>query len=127
MRPLRHADLWWATGLVLALLVAVFSLLPPGEGPPTVSDKLLHFLTYAFLGGWFASLSPRTFMVCFLVVGWGGVIELLQGLTPLRQPEWLDLLANTVGAFVGVLIARLLPRSPFALVESLLPEARHEP
>ena len=126
MKPLRYAGLWWTIGLLLALFVMVLSLLPPGEGGMAVSDKLLHFLTYAFLAGWFASLSPRAVLVFVLVVAWSGMIELLQGLTPQRQPEWPDLLANAAGAVIGTLTAKRLPRSPFAMFETWLWKGRHE-
>ncbi|HLU61950.1 MAG TPA: VanZ family protein [Gammaproteobacteria bacterium] len=125
MNVLRYGGLWWTLGFALALLILLGSLMPPGEGDPAFPDKLLHFLAYALLGGWFAALSSHRVAVFLLVLAWGGMIELLQGLTPLRQPEWLDLAANAAGAACGVFIARLLPDSPFALIESLIPEPRH--
>jgi len=39
-------------------------------------------------------------------------IELLQGLPPARQPDLLDVLANSGGVLLGWLAARLLPNLP---------------
>jgi glycopeptide antibiotics resistance protein len=48
--------------------------------------------------------------VAIVLLGIG--IELLQGLTPNRQPDVLDALANSGGVLLGWLAARLLPGLP---------------
>lgn len=97
--------LWYACGLLLLALVAVLSLMPvPGDGPQ-VNDKLAHFVTYALLSGWFGLLvsSRRWLLSVWLgLAAFGIVIEGLQGLTPHRSAEWADVVANGLGAAVGL-------------------------
>ncbi len=41
----------------------------------------------------------------FLAVLWGGMMELFQKyFTEYRTADWLDFLANTIGAFAGILV-----------------------
>lgn len=123
--PLRLAHAWWSFGAVLVVMVTFLSLAPPGEGSARLPDKLVHFATYFVLAFWFVSLTPRRWHVAFAgVILLGGVIELLQGLTPQRFPEWLDFLANTSGAILALLVVRLLPVNFFVLLEQRLPLAR---
>ena len=122
MMPLRLAWLWWSIGALLVLLDIVLSLAPPGDVAPLVPDKAVHFSTYFLLAFWFVSLAARKRLAAVTaVIALGGVLELLQGLTPARQPEWLDLLANTSGALLALCIVMLLPFNVFAVVERLAP------
>ncbi len=71
-----------------------------------VNDKLSHLLTYAILSGGFSSLINRRSHLLWVVTGliiYGGLIELLQGLTAGRYAEWGDLLANALGVFLGLI------------------------
>lgn len=118
--PLRLASAWWSIGALLVIAVIVLSLLPPGEGQSLLPDKLVHFATYFILGAWFVSLTSRHGMALLGVILLGGALELLQGLTPQRQPEWLDLLANTSGALLAAFTVRLLPANLFRWIENQL-------
>ena len=118
MMPFRLAWLWWSIGTLLVLLDIVLSLAPSGAAAPLVPDKVTHFSTYFLLAFWFVSLVARRRIAAVTpVVALGGVLELLQGLTPARQPEWLDLFANTSGALLALCIVMLLPFNVFAVVE----------
>lgn len=97
--------------LAVALLILVASLVPGGGGGGTLGpvgvDKLLHVAGYAVLAGtslW--TLRDRrlgtTLAVVVLVTGYGGVVELLQGPVPGRAVSLLDLVADAVGALLGV-------------------------
>jgi VanZ family protein len=44
------------------------------------------------------------------VIAWGGTLELLQAVVG-RDAEWSDMLANTLGAAAGILVALLLLRT----------------
>lgn len=86
--------------------VAWTSLLPPDDLPPTfgISDKVLHLLGYAVLGV-LALLSGLRWQVGLaVVIGWGFVLEMTQGLLGYRSFEWWDLVADGVGATAGVLV-----------------------
>ena len=100
---LKLAWLWFTLGGLMLALVAILSLMPaPDTG---VNDKVSHLLAYAILSGWFCSLVSRRhllWVVAGLIV-YGGLIELLQGMTADRYAEWGDLLANTLGIFLGLI------------------------
>lgn len=97
----------------------ILSLAPIGELPVTeavqLSDKWAHFIMY---GGFALTLwaefmrrgdirswrSAATHIAWTLVlpVAMGGVLELLQAYaTTYRSGEWLDMLANSLGAVMG--------------------------
>jgi VanZ family protein len=104
--------LWYAVGALLLVIVAVLSLLPvSGTG---VNDKLAHLVTYFVLGGWFALLAGNRVALGWTfaaLVAYGGFIELLQAMTPYRQAEAADLLADAIGAGLGMgLYLTPLPR-----------------
>jgi len=96
-----------------AVLVLVASLIPAPEtgGPiPTpfgiAADKWVHAASYAVLTGLLAwgqgsREGAAVAVLATLAVGYGGGIELLQGLVPSRSLSGLDLLANGVGAALG--------------------------
>ncbi len=90
------------------------SLMPPvldESGGHT--DKIVHLAGYAVLMFWWAQLVvERHWRLALAVMLFGVGIELLQGLTPNRQPDVLDALANSGGVLIGWLAARLLPNLP---------------
>jgi VanZ family protein len=110
----------WRIGGWLGIIVALgLSLLPPAlDSGGSHSDKVAHLLGYAVLTFWWAQLvTRRRRKLALAVVLFGIAVELLQGLTPVRQPDPLDALANSVGALLGWLIARLLPNLPQRLAK----------
>jgi hypothetical protein len=110
MLPLRYARLWLAGGVLVVLGVLGGSLVPGEyvEDAMVWNDKVTHALTYAGLTLWFTGIYPRR---CY---GWvvlgifllGATIEVLQGSMSFgRQGDYADLLANSSGIFVGLLLA----------------------
>lgn len=100
----------WRVLLALALFaILVLSLMPPSSGLPTTgwdkSNHMLGFGTLGFLGirGW----PNRAVVVLAALLAYGGLIEILQSLTPYRSAEWADLLADGLGLAVGWLAARM--------------------
>ena len=107
--------LWAAFILVICLM--------PGRHVPHVSipnfDKVVHTSIYLILAvftyyGWirqdgFAGLHQRTLIKVFLLLAlYGFTIEVMQGtLTTDRNFDMYDELANSVGALIGVTIAKL--------------------
>lgn len=105
---------WRVLGWLVIALTLVVSLMPPaldsGDGH---IDKIVHLAGYAVLTFWWAQLVTRNrWKLAIAVVLFGMAIELLQGLTPARQPDLLDALANSGGVLLGWLAARLLPNLP---------------
>lgn len=99
----------WALALAVAITVAalVGSLLPRvpmPEGP--FGDKILHAAGYAALAFFWrrALQGPTVGLLLIAVVGFGALVECLQGLTPWRSFEWADMLANGTGATIGLLL-----------------------
>jgi VanZ family protein len=105
----------WRVGDWLGVVVTVVvSLMPPVLNESgTHTDKLVHLAGYAVLMFWWAQLVvERRWGLTLAVILFGISIELLQGLTPNRQPDMLDALANSGGVLLGWLVARLLPNLP---------------
>jgi VanZ family protein len=96
---------WWR-GLLLVLLcvVTVLALAPgnPQFGPPG-ADKLNHLAAFSALA-LVASLAHAGAMapVAGGLLAYGGLIELLQSLTPTRTADWSDLAADGVGIVLGL-------------------------
>jgi len=96
-----------------AALLLVVSLLPaPETGGPTPEllgvalDKWVHAGGYGTLTVLLArARDSRTVaavaLVAALALGYGGGIELLQGLVPSRSTSLADMVANAVGVVVG--------------------------
>ena len=104
MPPLKLVKAWYFIGLMMLAGVALVSLMPaPDIG---VSDKLSHLVTYFILSGWFSLLAVSRISLGWTViglVGYGMLIEFLQGMTAYRYPEWGDVLANGAGVLAGIL------------------------
>jgi VanZ family protein len=97
---------WSALGYLALVVVGVLSLIP---APVDIhgSDKLLHFLTYAALGAGFTLIAcslRQTLISAGLLIAYGIVLEVLQGMTGYRMFELLDMLANSSGVLVSLLL-----------------------
>ncbi|MDP3584007.1 MAG: VanZ family protein [Thiobacillus sp.] len=105
---------WRVLGWLGIVLTLVVSLMPPAlDSSSGHADKIVHLTGYAVLTFWWAQLVIRQrWKLAIAVVLFGAAIELLQGLTPARQPDLLDALANSGGVLLGWLVARLLPNFP---------------
>lgn len=107
----RHV---WRVLLVLALGWTVWISLVPVNALPAVQiwDKLAHAVNYAFLTLLLLSSQRRLspWVVMLVVLAFGGAIELAQSATGYRRGEWLDMLANLVGALAGTGCWLLLKR-----------------
>ncbi|MGK3974131.1 VanZ family protein [Sorangium sp. So ce118] len=86
------------------------------RAPEVPFDKITHFA--AFLGlewllelalGETAAASRRRVAVA-ASAGVGGLLELVQAALPHRSAEWLDLLADALGALAGAGLLMLLAR-----------------
>jgi len=123
-RAQRITRMWLACGWLGGVITLVVSLMPPTlEDSGGHIDKIVHLLGYALLTFWWAQLvTQRRWKLVIAVVLYGIAIEGLQGLTPERQPDILDALANSGGVLLGWLAARFLPNLPQSL--AALP-ARH--
>lgn len=116
LTSLRFEKLWIGVGWSLVLAVIVLSLMPPLPMPSIdYGDKVGHILAYFVLMGWFAQIyhAPRlrfNYVIGFLLLG--GLLEIMQGFGEVRQGEWADMLANSI----GVLLAWQLTKTRLAYV-----------
>jgi len=114
--PLRYLRLWQLAGALLLLLALVASLLPElpfwldsPDAPFKMSDKVLHILGFLGLATWFSGQFPRGsyWRLAVGLIAFGGLIEVLQGMTDYRNAEWLDLSADGLGIAFGLGFALL--------------------
>ncbi len=93
-------------------LVTLLSLWPGGASPPSSpwSDKIGHGLAYFTLGvlvfsGWYAKPIRFWMLALAALLGWSGLLEVLQGIPQLaRTTSILDILANAGGLFLALLL-----------------------
>lgn len=110
---LAHKQFWLVLALVWTLVIAVLCLVSFKKLPTvklTEADKFVHATFHLmFTGLWFLYLkfehkSPLT-KAFFGSVVYGISIEIMQGLfTQTRKADLKDVLANTVGTLLAVLL-----------------------
>lgn len=96
--------------------ITLLSLIKLGKislGSFSPTDKMMHAGAYLVLGFiwmfYFLLLKPDDFpkkkaflTISILVIAFGMLIEVLQGtLTEYRQPDWGDVLANSIGVLIA--------------------------
>ena len=105
---------------VLALVIFLLCIAKPPSNLPKLSisftDKIAHFLVYFVLAVSmviesrrnkdFVNIDKKNLMLKFIAVGviFGIFIEFVQGIFPYRYFELGDILANSTGSVLGVLI-----------------------
>ena len=98
-------------GLLLVLLVVVTTLaLMPAPPPATdlLWDKFNHLAAFSSLAAVAAlGFRRRWLAVALGLLAYGGLIEVLQSLTPSRTVDWVDLLADAAGIGLGLAAAAL--------------------
>lgn len=113
--PLHYRRLWWTLGLALVVFVVVMSLVPdPPKALPV--DKYNwggHLLAYGTMMGWWTRLTPPGRARLILGVAFcllGVSIEYAQRATGYRTFDVFDMVANSIGVFIGWLASP--PRTP---------------
>src|SRR5687767_11368122 len=103
---------WWALGVVLVVLSTVVCLVPVPQVPSPLewNDKFSHLAGHGLLAVYFAGLVPRRnwWKIFLFLLLYGAVIEFAQYYTHLgREGDPRDVLANSIGAMLGLVAARL--------------------
>ena len=110
--PIVRKSFWRYCFWICASGILVMSLAPPSIPMPTTGwDKANHALGFAvlgLLGQW--AWPGRTAIVLTALLAYGGLIELFQSFTAVRNAEAVDLLADWVGLLLGAGLAFLLER-----------------
>jgi len=122
--PLKLKKYWQLLGLGFVALVIYLSLMPdpPDPGVPE-GMKIGHVLAYAWLMVWFAQIyrsSIARYRLAATFCLMGIVLEYLQGLTDYRGFEYSDMVINSAGVALGLLLARSRLQNGLAKVESVV-------
>ncbi|HZJ36353.1 MAG TPA: VanZ family protein [Gillisia sp.] len=112
------ARIFLLIAVVYTIIISTLSLVPLGKisvGGFNPTDKMLHGVAYFILTllwlfyylmkkSGILNYKWKFFNISTLVIVFGMLIEVLQGaLTSYRQPDWADILANSLGVLVGFL------------------------
>ncbi|BCE02065.1 VanZ family protein [Marinicellulosiphila megalodicopiae] len=104
--------------LLCFILIALFSL-SDGQAVAQVGqyDKVVHLFSYFVLSlcfwiGFYKTLEKtmQIISVNLALIGYGILIEVLQGFVPARFPSMMDAVANAVGILLGFLLIWILKR-----------------
>ena len=105
--------------LIYLMIIAFLSLLPPNDFPDIPlfpgADKVVHTCLYLGLT-WLACWSMHSevkhiwyFLIILFSIGWGTIMEIFQYLMHMgRSFDVYDILGNSIGTFIGVLIYILM-------------------
>jgi VanZ family protein len=110
--PRLPLPLWRCLFALCAVAVLALALLPSAPLPTTGWDKLNHFLAFSvlFLLGRQA-FPQRVWTLAAALVLYGGLIEVLQSLTPDRSADWQDIVADSIGIAIGLLVDQAARRA----------------
>ncbi len=102
---------WWMAGGWLLVAVVVYLSLspqPPEVLPFSASDKFKHCLAYGSLSLWFCQIYVRVRQraaVVAVLIAVGIMLEFVQGWSGYRTFEIADMVANGIGAVLGLILA----------------------
>ena len=121
--PIANRKKYWTflPAVLFTAAVAYLSLTESAQAPSVaLSDKVIHGAMYLVLAiSWILPFkspisnlqSPIYAFVLLGTTAFGALLELLQHFCTLtRSGEWLDLLADLVGALIGILLVLLWRR-----------------
>ena len=111
MHKFRYAKLWLTLGWLLVALIVFLSLWPKPPKPMELKgiDKISHITAYMTLTLWFANIYPQRSTRLQMSIGFfvmGVCLELLQGMTQYRTFSYIDMLANGIGIFLALYLAK---------------------
>lgn len=116
-QPFRIFLVMLYVGCIMAL-----SLLPPQDFPQIPlfegADKVVHFMMYfifSILFSWSVKTElnySRLFLILPGTIGWGIFMEIMQlNMHIGRSFSWYDIMANSIGVVVGILVYVLASRN----------------
>lgn len=111
----RYQKIWLVIGYALVTLVIYLSASsnPPDSGIELANfDKVMHALAYFVLMGWFAQLyhvKKHRLIYALAFIFMGIALEVVQSFDPARSAELADMVANTLGVLLALLLTRIPP------------------
>jgi VanZ family protein len=108
---LHYRNVWLTLGWAWLFIIIILSLItiPSAVNVPIpYVDKIEHTVSYFVLmflfGQCYTKLNTRTiYAVIFISIGI--ILEFLQGLTTTRQFEYADMIANSSGVVLGLILS----------------------
>lgn len=101
---------WGGCFFITATTVLVLALVPSSYALPYKGwDKSNHILAFAvltYLGN--KAFTQNAFKLIIGLFAFGSLIEVLQTFTSTRSGEWQDLIADVLGIFAGLFLAKRL-------------------
>jgi len=109
-QSLQYMKFWLLVGWALIFSIVYISLTPK---PPDLmngisfGDKISHLVGYSVLMLWFCQLylgirQRLLLFVAFILMG--VTLEFLQGLGGIRMYEIADMIANSIGVIIGIVL-----------------------
>lgn len=126
LAELRYEHFWLGLGGLFAITILYLSLidLPLSDNYIPHQDKVLHLIAFFGMTLWFSQLVrglTALLMIMVVMLCFGGLIEMLQMLTPYREASKWDLVADALGiGFAGTLALTPL-RDTLKAIEHFLP------
>lgn len=99
--------------IFILIVITYYSLKPPTTHNLPTNDKLGHFLAYSTLSFHLLllySTKKNRILAILFAVSYGLLMELIQGFIPGRQSSFYDILANTSGVAIGLIIISLFKK-----------------
>ena len=94
--------------IILFLTITLLSLLPPKSALNLENkDKLSHFFAYVVLSlntFLLSRISWRKIWIAIILIGYGFLLEWIQGFVPGRESSVMDGIANSSGVIFGFLV-----------------------
>jgi VanZ family protein len=122
---LKYRFFWLLVGYALVALIVYLSLTSKQViymGLFKNQDKLYHAAAYFTLMFWFSQIYHRNVQRAQLIVAFvflGILMEFLQGLTPHRDPDIADAMADIAGVLLGYVVTRWRLRFMLARFETI--------
>lgn len=108
-RKLAWPWFWQIIACSQLALVLWLSLTPHPPRPPEVLlldwDKADHALAYCWVYLWLGMAVQRRWLPALFTLGFGALMEVLQGLGGVRTLDVFDLAANSAGILMGIAIS----------------------
>jgi VanZ family protein len=98
---------WLLLSSIILITITALSLWPLSTLPSVPgTDKTHHIIAYMILMFPIVLGRPNKWLLAAtLLISYSGIIELIQPYVN-RHAEWMDLLANTIGILLGVVLAK---------------------
>jgi len=106
------ARVWWTLGVLLVIAAVIVCLVPSAEMPHEfeLNDKFSHMIGHGALALYFAGLVPRRswWKIFVFLLLFGIAIEFAQYYMHAgRDGDPRDVIANSLGAVLGLLLGRI--------------------